>query len=435
MEFVSFDNIENDILLIVFLYTVFVGGICFYFIKYSLIRILLSLLLFACFIYSGYGIAYPEVDNGFVYYYMLYITCLVIPFLCFTKTWNRLALKLTYTKLDVFLYNHYGTLKWLTFCYFFLLFVPLVYPEFKLFNVFTNGFGGLVVFYDKRVAYNNSVLISITDALKIFVFPFFLIFVTVKQMRSPQSGLPLFLFVLSILFEYMRYEYLGRYKMMIYLLLILSLKFVIKGVDFQIKKKHIVVLLAILFSLIPFLYMYTFIRIGADADWNISFGGITRLFMASETYYPIFYNHILTSSFLAELTPLQYVLWLIFLPIPSFLFPMKPTLESDTFTYSLTGLSYGEAGYSSQLPSMMGEGLMFFGNDFFWIHALLLSFIIVFIVKYLLKNKILLFCVFYFCVSIVTIGRVGGGAFMPLLINGTISIILLNCFIPKRTIK
>ena len=254
-------------------------------------------------------------------------------------------------------------------------------------------------------------------------------------MRSPQSGLPLFLFVLSILFEYMRYEYLGRYKMMIYLLLILSLKFVIKGVDFQIKKKHIVVLLAILFSLIPFLYMYTFIRIGADADWNISFGGITRLFMASETYYPIFYNHILTSSFLAELTPLQYVLWLIFLPIPSFLFPMKPTLESDTFTYSLTGLSYGEAGYSSQLPSMMGEGLMFFGNDFFWIHALLLSFIIVFIVKYLLKNKILLFCVFYFCVSIVTIGRVGGGAFMPLLINGTISIILLNCFIPKRTIK
>ena len=432
MEFVSFDNIENGILLIVFLYTVFVGGICFYFIKYSLIRVLLTLLLFACFIYSGYGIAYPEVDNRFVYYYVLYITCLVIPFLCFTKTWNRLALKLTYTKLDIFLYNHYGPLKWLTFFYFFLLFVPLVYPEFKLFNVFTNGFSGLVGFYDKRVAYNNSVLISITDALKIFVLPFFLVFVTVKQMRSPQSKLPLFLFVLAILFEYMRYEYLGRYKMMIYLLLILSLKFVIKGGDFHLKKKHVITLLAILFSLIPFLYMYTFIRIGADADWDISFGGIIRLFMASETYYPIFYNHILTSSFLAGLTSLQYVLWLMFLPIPSFLFPMKPTLESDTFTYSLTGLSYGETGYSSFLPSMMGESFMFFGNDFFWIHALLLSFIIVFIIKYLLRNRMLLFCVFYFCVFIVTIGRVGGTSFMPLLINGTISIVLLNFFVTKK---
>lgn len=89
MEFVSFDNIENGILLMVFLYTVFVGGICFCFIKCSLIRVLLTLLLFACFIYSSYGIAYPEVDNKFVYYYMLYIICLVIPFLSFTKTWER----------------------------------------------------------------------------------------------------------------------------------------------------------------------------------------------------------------------------------------------------------------------------------------------------------------------------------------------------------
>ena len=75
---------------------------------------------------------------------------------------------------------------------------------------------------------------------------------------------------------------------------------------------------------------------------------------------------------------------------------------------------------------------MFFGDKFFWIHALLLSFIIVVIIKYLLKNKILLFCVVYFCAFVVTIGRVGGTSFMPLLINGTISIVLLNFFVTKK---
>ena len=94
----------------------------------------------------------------------------------------------------------------------------------------------------------------------------------------------------------------------------------------------------------------------------MSFGDIAKLIINSETYYPIYYDHIVNSSYRKSQTPLTFILWLIFLPIPSIIWSGKPTLARCIHVLSLQACNMGIMDIHLVCPPVMGESLMYFVN-------------------------------------------------------------------------
>lgn len=395
------------------------------------LKIMFALLCCSVFLYSGYGIAFPEVDDRYLLYYFIFIACFSIPVLLLRDKGLVLETQMS-SRLDLFFETHMGFLKKCSYAYLLCLFIPLVYPEFKLLDFIHNGFNGLIGFYDLRVQYQSNTLINVIDTLKVFLCPFFYIYLTEVKEVKPFSRQPVCLFLLSILFEYMRYSYMGRYQMVINALLLFFILSCAKGYSFNINFKQLAYIVGGVVLAIPFLYAFTFIRQGNAVENAGGFVETVKMLINSEAYYPIYYDHILTSPNLKSQTPMTFILWLLFLPIPSVIWPGKPTLQSDAFTYSLSGLHYGEYGYSSYLPSVMGESFIYFGIDFFWVQAIIMATIMIMLFHYLLKHRSTNLLLLYLIVYVLSIGRGGAASYMSTLIFGVLPIYIIDHFYLKH---
>ena len=419
--------IDYQILLVIILWTIFLSLFVLRKISDIRVSILFVFLMVSIFFYSGYGISYIEVNNKYVLNYIVFTLSFALPFLLIKikSSPNQL------NSLDLYFSTHRSFLAKCSYIYLLCAFIPIVYPEFRLFEIFTTGFKGLIGFYDLRVQYRSNAIIGVVDSIKAFLRPLFLVYLTILQVKNPKSKKPLLLFLLMILFSYMRYAYLSRYQIVIFALQIFVIAYCAKGYNLVIRFRHIFMLLLGFVASIPFLYAFTFIRQGNVYQWGNSFLEITQLLINSETYYPIFYDRIIQSPYLSNQTPSTFILWLIFLPIPSFLWPGKPSLSSDAFTYAMTGLHYGDEGYSSSLPSLLGESLMFFGPDFYWVQALIMGFVIIFLIKYLFSFKSTNFMTMYLIVYILVIGRGGAGSYMSIIVLSVFTIFLFQKFLSK----
>lgn len=418
-------------LLVLSLWTTFVCVYTVMKIADKRLKIMVSLLCGSVFMYSGYGIAFPEVDDRYIVPYMIFVSSFAIPFLCFKN--NKLGGCLQeLSPVDTFFETHITFLKYCTSIYLLCLFIPLVYPEFKLFQIFQTGFSGLVGFYDLRVQYKSNALIGLIDTIRVFATPFFFVYLTVIKEKNSSSKAPITLFLISLLLEYMRYSYMGRYQMMINALFVFFILKCAKGYQFDIKFRQLFYIVVGVISAVPFLYAYTFIRQGNDVEMNESFGDIAKLLINSETCYPIYYDHIINSPSLKSQTPLTFIIWLIFLPIPSVIWPGKPTLQSDAFTFSLTGMHYGDNGYSSSLPSVMGESLMYFGESFYWIQPLIMGSVIIILINYLFKYRSTNMLSLYLITYVLSIGRGGAASYMSTIIFGVLPILLIDKFVVNK---
>lgn len=418
---------DYNILLLLITLTVVVGLISLKLIKESIFRVVAIFMLFSVFMYSGYGISYSKIDNSYIAKYVVYIIALVIPLIIVGRKKKNVILQKE-SNIDKCLINHYATLKRLTVLYFVMLFIPLVYPEFRLFDLFIYGGGITDSFYDDRNMYKANQLITLVDMLVIFLRPFFFAYLVIYKQKKTGNYWPTILFALTILMAFMRYRYFGRYQMLVYGTELYILTFGIKGFRLHLPKKHILAIVGILIAFIPLLYAYTYTRIGAVVE-NLSLGKSLELLIESEVYYPMWYDHILNSGFIKGQSAALFILWLICLPIPSFIWPSKPKISADEFTYSITGKRYTDAGYSSFLPSAMGEGFMFFGEDFYWIHALIIGLVTALVLRYLIKHKTMAFYVAVTLITTLIIGRGGAGSFIPPLVNGVMPIIIMSYYL------
>lgn len=390
-------------------------------IKQKYLKAAVIVLLTTVFVYSGAGIAYSNVPTYFRYKYIIYIICLVFPFILI----GRKSTNDKFSSLDTYIINHFALIKNLATIYLILLFIPLIYPEFKLFDIFTKSFVITTEDHSAKLLYSSNILIGIVNTFAVFFKPFFYIYLVLLCAKNKNNKEAVILFLIFTLFQYSRTLYLGRYQILVLLVQLLILAFCIKGYRLQITKKQILFFGAIFVSLIPLLYAFTYFRLGLKAD-DVSLSTAANLLFASEIWYPTYYEHIVTSSSFSTQTPLMFILWIIFLPVPSFLWPNKPTVESDVFTHSITGMSYTDANYSSLLPSAMGEGLMFFGTHLYWVHALIIGFVFASLLKYTSKNKTLILFNIQCIILAFTFGRGGAMSFIAPLINGCISIILFD---------
>jgi hypothetical protein len=166
---------------------------------------------------------------------------------------------------------------------------------------------------------------------------------------------------------------------------------------------------------------------------NIDFVTSINKLIEIELTFPKYYERITS---LKELSPLVYILYVLFLPFPSIIWPGKPTIFiNDTFTYMMLGLVKGSPKYYVILPSILGESMLIFGSNFYWIHAIILGVIIGFIWRVLSINKYFMFINIYYGIQLITIGRGGSQSWIPDAINGLIPLLfwtfILN-FIKKR---
>lgn len=389
--------------------------------KQKLAIVLLSISVFA---YSGYGIALNEVSNTYLIKYLVALICLLIPFLV-----CRTRLSYNSSSLDVYFSCNRKFLKNATVIYFVLIILPLLYPRFRLFDIVYRGIS-IDDIYDYINAFSANVFQRSLATLALFVKPFFYAYIVSIKFEEKSNVKPCFLFLADITIQILDSCYIGRSAMAFNGLLLFFLLFCIKDENFSINRKQIVLLISVIVAAIPFMYAYTFIRAGLSVD-NVSFGQSANLLVETELDYPKYYDHILRSRQFYS-GPINVIFWLICLPIPSIIWPNKPTMSNDMFTYTITGLNKTDYGYSSLLPSFLGELFMYFGETWYWVFALIVGFILVLFIKYLSKSKYMLFYTLYLIVRLASIGRAGASAALPLIINGSLSVLILDWIITKK---
>lgn len=426
-------GIDYGILSLVAVGTILVVMFVFNYVKDNKIRVAIVLSAISIFIYSGYGIALEVVNNKYLYKYIIALFFFYLPFVLLEHRGGK-SNHLQGQLMEAYLDKHSGFLRSSAYIYLFLIIIPLIFPKFRMFNVFISGIT-IEGIYDYFNAVAKDPFSRMTAALALFFKPFFLAYITFIRIKEPKSLKPFALFLADFMIDIMDSCYLGRSSMVYTGLLLYFLVFCIKNGEFIITRKHILGILGIILASIPFLYAYTFIRVGFEAD-AISYSDSLELLLASETTYPTYYDHILSSQILQQVqSPLAIFLWLIFLPIPSVLWPGKPSLANDMFTFSITGLHRTDYGYSSLLPSFLGESFMYFGGTFYWVFTFLMGLVFALILRYLSQNRYMTLFMLMLAVRLTAAGRAGATAAIPYFVNGVLFVLLIDWFVVRSKKK
>lgn len=386
-------------------------------------------LIIACissvFLYSGVGISYTSVDNKYVYSYGLFVLCFCLPF-CFYK---NIVKNNDMSQVDIFLFNHYSSLKKIALFYLFLKLIPCIYPEFRLFQPFTVRDS----YWDMKAVLGSDPINIAASTLSLIIKPFFFAYIVCYAMKNPNGKKHIALFCIEILLDFLKLHYIARNTIATYLIELLILIFCLKGNQVIIKRKHIMTVSAIVVMLIPFFYAYKFAVTGNDFDSaGLSFVDMAELLMEQELTYPQFYDEILSSSQYNNLSIGLFLAYIICLPIPSFIWPGKPSINfADLFTYGTLGLKRGDTGFYILLPSALGESFMVGGYWFSWLFALLSGLAIVVITRYISKHTTLIYYFFYLVIQSATYGRGGTAGLLPTFITGMLGVFILDIFLSK----
>lgn len=386
---------------------------------------LLGSLFVGIFFYSGWGIAYKNVPDEYIIIYTIFILTLGIPFLIFRKPLKSKDKELC--AFDRKLLNGSKTLEGVAIIYLLLNLIPLIYPDFKLFDIFRLKVGSIHTLRDATKGY---FLLSLSNTLSILIAPFFYAFFTVQQKLHPKSKKPIIFFIILIILQFGRFNYIARNEMLLDIVNIIMILYCVKGFKFKFSLKIITVICGVIIVIIPFLYLYTFIRMGATYTGDTSFANMTDLLVKSEFYYPNFYEDILRKSTSFKEDIIDFINYIICLPIPNAIWPTKPGYHAiSSFTQSFTGLERGDTGFFILLPSIIGEALIYGGKYLFWLFSLISGYIIALIYRYLCSKKTLTYYTFFIIVYAFTYARGGTMGLLPMLINGSICLFVFDLII------
>lgn len=423
--------IQLDILFIIIIITLTV-----YFLITSLMKdlrpkLFLATLFLGIFFYSGFGIAYEDINNRFIYHYTIFLVSFGVPFI-FCRNIKQDNI---FSPFDKSLIENSRTLSFLAYFYLFLNLVPLIIPEFRLFDIFTFKSASMSIHVLKDLSRGN-VYVSLADTLAVLLAPFFYAYFTITQEHNPKTNKPLILYIILIILQFGRYNYIPRYMMMTDLANILLLTFCVKGFYYKIKLKHIMIGLFVAMFMIPILYLYTYFRSGDIYVGNTSFSTLFDLLIKSEAYYPAFYSDILRHLEFLNESITGFISYVLCLPIPSFIWSSKPSYTAITsFTYMITGYTRGETGFYILLPSIMGESFIIGGEKWFWLFSLSSGTAISLTFRYLCSKKCLTFYSFIILVLGFSYARGGTMVLLPILINGSVAIFIYDLYVKKKSKK
>lgn len=385
-------------------------------------KLAISFITFSVLFYSGAGIASIEVDNKYLYYYLIYLIFLFLPACLIYKSGNK-----NEDWFDTYLFRRQNKVKYLAYFYILFLLIPCIVPEFKLgniLNIFSSG--NLVDMFDRQKA-NGGIFNVICDNISMILSPAYFIYIGML-VSAKKKGQAILLVILDLLLHFCQLSYLGRYRLMIYGAFIIFILFppLLNG---KINKKSIIILGCFVILMLPLLYLFVYFRLGNEAE-ELSILEMVESLLLSESYYPIFYDRILSHE--VDTSLFNMILWIALLPIPSIILPNKPSIDTTSFTYMITGLQKGDSGFAIMLPSVLGESFAIGGQYLFFVHAIIVGCVYMWFLNFTSKYKSLNYLFLYYVLYSLVLGRGGAGSFLPTLINYNISLFILYYIAKKK---
>lgn len=361
-------------------------------------------------IYSGIGISiYPiqNKDNHF----LSYIIFIVIFTLFGIVITNSRCIRISNENKKE-LFNISDNQKWIitifAFVYLFTFVFPLMYPQNILINIFNpqkimSEFS-TVSFSERVINKSNGIVNFITGPLRILVTPTFYLFLY-RLRKKPMKFI--LIYSLPVYFKLVTSSYISRNEILFYLFFIFLYFWIQKIFN---RKLLIFLCLIGVFSVMPFLYDFTFLRTGGSAASADKLEKIFLLFKEETSYVNLFKY---AENSLSLKNKLSFFIYIFTSPIPnSLLFGLvNPIVLSEIFTHIIIGLNYGDQGYYILLPTVFGEGIMLFGVTFSWIYSIIVSFFYLSIGKIISEFKELKFMLVAFVLDIFRQVR-GGSQFV-----------------------
>lgn len=389
-------------------------------------------------LYSGLGISFENVTDYYVFYYYTFLVCLLA---CIRiSASQRIVIKVgsnriggnnreTSSHLDYYLDKGKKVIGILAIVFLASSFIPLIYPTFRPLDMFNFSAFTSVGIHARRVERSLNIIVKLCDSINTVTLPFFLVHLY-NLVEKKKGIIGVLLIIFWYLTEFGQFNYLGRYQLVVMLGFLFVYVIIVRKGEFKLSLSILVIIIVVVLFSLPLLVSFTDIRLGRTTDSMSIMNSVLELFN-SECDYPKYYD--LCASNAGIISSIDFILWIICLPIPSVIWSSKPAVYiSQTFTELALGrTSITASGYYNVLPSILGESFLIFGKAFFFLEAIIIGVLIGLYFRFFLKSKKLSVLTAYMTILIATLGRGGAQSYIPTLISGTF-FLLLFVVIVKR---
>lgn len=373
-------------------------------------RIIWLVAIISLCVYSAIGIAYSTISKEYIFTYVIYAFVMGVTFAIFSSIQFSTNNGRIYARLrdrteewskdsrDPFWDSDFAKKAFIALfiLYFILRFGSLIYPVNKLSEI------GLV--YDsvnnlKNISGENA---SILNSIAAYVKPFAYIglFYRFNKVRYVAVFLGI-----DLLITLMYSGYLSRSFIICALFIALMLYFNNDISDDYIslskKRRRIVTTLGLLGPIVIYMMIYLMtIRISSNQEWTV------MSFFSSEIDYPKHYDYIFSAAgtFMEGKDMIYHILdsFIPIVPTPSYTANLNVL-----FSERVTGIDMDLSWFSVLLPSQLGEAVLIFGKNLFWIHAILIGIMMSGITLIIGDNKKMVILYYYFLTCIMKTARGG----------------------------
>lgn len=347
-------------------------------------KVFFSLILLFLFLYTGIGGALKDVNTDYLYFYSSY-------FIVFGVTIRVSKVGFDFNNRDDQIFVGYIDKRGsaIIALYTLLGLLSLLFPEVIIGRLISPPSPDVYAALDMRFSDNDpGIIANIIELFQTFLLPFYYwALYTYRESIVKMAGILFF----NLYITYCHDSYMGRY-----VVLLTAFVLFLAYLSRIPKRRQIMVILVSIMSipLMSFLlFQYTFLRHG-DAMVNISFSEAMGILFGQEITYPILYDSY--KDFYDPSLIWSYFEWILFLPFPSFFKFGLGQFPSYKFTEVVTGLSPGDPGFNILLPGVIGESVFYFGHQLFFVHAIILGFIIKVIYISFKKSKSLTYVLFFY---------------------------------------
>ena len=309
-------------------------------------------------------------------------------------------------------------------------FIQLIYPEFRLSDLFRIGLS-IDDIFSRRSDLRGNLIYQLFYYVNLFTVAFLFIF-AYRKYRQKKCAAVIILFLLWYYLQMVTLGYMSRNEMLIVIAFIVILFDNRKWAELKITPRLVITGLVIAILMLPFLNAYELLRMGISARRSDVWNALGEL-LEKETTYGRYYDFCASNS--EEILILRYLVWFITLPLPSVIFGSIKEFGLSTntyFTVLYTGVQEGASNYSVILPSIFGESLMIWGRNAYWVEALLVGFFVGKFCVCMERNEELSLLNVYFAVNMFIMGRGGSEAVIANMVNYMVMYLIIMKLIVKK---
>lgn len=291
---------------------------------------------------------------------------------------------------------------------------PLLFPEFRIFDLFNPPIPDLK--YSFELQFENiekPLFSSLVDLIKQLLLPFFLI---ALYSRSKKILFPFLVLTLVFYIEYVVSKYKSRGQLIVNYFPLLFFYWC----NFKERRWLVIsiglVLIPSTLLLFNFYEIYRLDSAATIGQFDVWKSGehIIRV----ETGFVDSVGVPLIESG-ARVDLLDYFKWIVTLPIPKFLFGDIAGARINTeISEIILDVGRGGTGFYIVLPGLIAESVYIYGVNFFWLHALMLGILMAFLLRLFGGNEEFIYLIGYiFALAMYNLNRGGIASFLPQIIN------------------